>query len=179
MGKFHLNKLPKEKRIQMIGEFYDVIHCLKNRGEIRLFLKDLLTPDEIANLMRRIEVAVLLTAGFTYDQISQILKVGKDKVTNVQKSLAQGGDGYKIVVKRLLESRQKRLKIQRKWIKSTDSSFEKLKQKYPIHLLLFNLIDEISESLEDDKSHNKEVLLSTPSYDSLRTKSKTVSQNGL
>jgi TrpR-related protein YerC/YecD len=79
MGRFHLNKLPKEKRIQMIVEFYDVIASLKNREEIRLFFKDLLTPDEIATLMRRIEVATLLIAGYTYDQISNILGVGREK----------------------------------------------------------------------------------------------------
>ena len=73
MGTFHLNDLPKKKRIQMIGEFYDMIGSLKNRAEVRLFLKDLLMPDEIATLMRRIEVAVLLNAGFTYAQIRRSL----------------------------------------------------------------------------------------------------------
>ena len=67
MATFHLDSLPKSKRIQMIGEFYDVISSLKDRSEVRFFFKDLLTPDEIANLMRRVEIAVLLSAHFTYD----------------------------------------------------------------------------------------------------------------
>ena len=165
MGRFHLNKLPKEKRIQMIGEFYDVIDSLKNRGEIRLFFKDLLTPDEIATLMRRIEVAVLLIAGFTYKQIAEVLGVGKGKVTNVQRVLVRSGEGYKIVVKRLLEKRKRRLKQQKKWERAGRSSFERLKQKYPLHFLLFNLFDEISEVLEGekDKDKEKEALLATPS----------------
>jgi TrpR-related protein YerC/YecD len=163
MGKFHLNKLPKEKRIQMIAEFYDVIAFLKNREEIRLFFKDLLTLDEIATLMRRIEVATLLMAGYTYNQIADILGVGKGKVTNVQKSLTSGGEGYKIIIKRLLEQRKRKLKIQKKRTKALTSSFEKLKQKYPLHFLLFNLIDEISESLEDDKFLDKKASLLTPS----------------
>lgn len=172
MGKFHLNKLPKEKRIQMIGEFYDVVTSLKNREEVRLFFKDLLTPDEIATLMRRIEVAVLLTAGFTYKQISQILGVGKDKIANVQKSLNKDGEGYKIIIKRLLEKRKKRLKMQKKRNKAARSTFEKLKQKYPLHFLLLNLIDEISESLEGDKSLEKEAIISTPSYTSFQKQEK-------
>lgn len=164
MGRFHLNNLPKEKRIQMIGEFYDVIASLKNREEVRLFFKDLLTPDEITTLMRRIEVAALLMAGFTYEKIAQILGVGRGKVTNVQKSLTRSGDGYKIIIKRLLEDRKKRLKTQRKWVKTANSSFGRLKQKYPLHFLLFNLIDEISESIGEDKSKSKrEALLFTPS----------------
>ena len=164
MGRFHLNNLPKEKRIQMIGEFYDVIASLNNREEVRLFFKDLLTPDEISTLMRRIEVAALLMAGFTYEKIAQILGVGRGKVTNVQKSLTRSGDGYKIIIKRLLEGRKKRLKTQRKWVKTANSSFGRLKQKYPLHFLLFNLIDEISESIGEDKFKSKrEALLFTPS----------------
>ncbi len=163
MGRFHLNKLPKENRIQMIGEFYDVIASLKNREEVRLLFKDLLTPDEIATLMRRIEVAALLIAGYTYDQIAELLGVGKGKVTNVQKSLILSGEGYKIIIRRLLENRKKRLKIKNRGIKANNSSFAKLKQKYPLHFFLFNVIDEISEKLEDDKFKEKEVLLFTPS----------------
>ena len=163
MAKFHLNKLPKQKRIQMIGEFYDVFSCLKNREEIRLFLKDLLTPDEIANLMRRIEVATLLTAVFTYGHIGQMLGVGKDKINNVQKSLIRNGQGYKTVVKRLLDKRKRRLKNQRKWEKTANSPFGATKQRHPVYFCLFNLIDEISESLKDDKSFEKEALFLTPS----------------
>jgi TrpR-related protein YerC/YecD len=163
MGRFHLNKLPKEKRIQMIAEFYDVIASLKNREEVRLFFKDLLTPDEIATLMRRIEVATLSLAGYTYDQIAKLLGVGRGKVTNVQKVLAKGGQGYKTVIQRLLEMRKRRLKIQKKRTKALLSDFERLKQKYPLYFLLFNLIDEISEALTEDKSLDKEALLSTPS----------------
>jgi TrpR-related protein YerC/YecD len=163
MGRFHLNKLPKENRIQMIGEFYDAIASLKNREEVRLFFKDLLMPDEIATLMRRLEVATLLIAGFTYDKIAQLLGVGRGKITNVQKTLTRSGEGYKIIVKRLLDQRKRRLKARRKWEKGPMSDFEKLKQRYPLHFLLFNLVDEISDALKGDKGAEKEALLSTPS----------------
>ena len=74
MTTFHLNELPKQKRIQMIAEFYDVIDSLKDRNEVRLFFKSLLTADEIATLMRRIEIAVLLSTGFTYENIMDLLE---------------------------------------------------------------------------------------------------------
>ena len=168
MGRFRLNSLPQEKRIQMIGEFYDVVDSLKNRKEVRLFFKDLLTPDEIATLMRRIEVAALLMAGFTYDQIAAILGVGRGKITNVQKSLMKDGSGYQIVIKRLLENRKRRLKVKEKKEKANKSSFERLKQMYPLHFLLLNLIDEISEALEDKTAKEREALLSTPSLTKFR-----------
>lgn len=172
MGVFHLNNLPKEKRIQMIGEFYDMIDSLKNREEVRLFFKDLLTADEIATLMRRIEVAVLLKAGFTYNQIAQLLSVGRGKINNVQKVLLKEGNGYKVVIKRLLENRKKRLKRQEKIEKAQRFSFEKLKKRYPLYFLLNNLIDEVSEALKDDSSKDKEALLFTPSLTYFRNKNK-------
>jgi len=168
MGTFHLNDLPKKKRIQMIGEFYDMIGSLKNRAEVRLFLKDLLMPDEIATLMRRIEVAVLLNAGFTYAQISQILRVGKGKITNVQKTLLKEGDGYKMIIKRLLENRKKRLEKIIKKNKIQRFSFEKLKKQYPLHFLLPNLFNKIAEKLEEGSIDEKEILLFTPSLTSFR-----------
>ena len=163
MAKFRLNNLPKEKRIQMIAEFYDTINSLKNREEVRLFFRDLLTPDEIAMLMRRVEVAALLLSGFTYQQIGNLLGVGSDKITNVQRSLIRHGEGYKISIKRLLQLRKDRIKKTKKIEKTQRSAFKQLKKKYPLHFLLFNLVDEIGEFLSDEKIKDKEVLLTTPS----------------
>ena len=166
MTTFHLNELPKEKRIQMIGEFYDTIDSLKDRAEVRLFFKSLLTADEIATLMRRIEIAVLLSAKFTYDKITEILGVGKSKIANVHKNLLQDDSGYKIIVERLLKNRKNRLKKNKAYEKSRAgmSPIASLKKKYPLHFLLPNLLDVALEKLEeDDKSLEKEVLLFTPS----------------
>src|SRR3989339_311777 len=165
MVTFHLNSLPKEKRIQMIGEFYDVFDSLKNRNEIRFFLKSLLTADEIATLMRRIEIAVLLQGGYNYRKINEILGTGSDKISRVQKSLDQDDSGYKIIVKRLLENRKRRLKRINKEDKDAMdmSAFATLKNKYPSARVLPDLLDAVIEKFEDDKELEKEALLFTPS----------------
>lgn len=171
MPVFHLNDLPKQKRIQMIGEFYDVINSLKNRSEVRLFFKSLLTPEEIATFMRRIEIAVLLSAKYNYEDIAEILGVGNDKISNVQRALQQDDNGYKIIIKRLIENRKKRLKKIKKESSGSLSSLETLKKKRPLHFLLPNLLDAAIEKLEeDDKSLEKEALLFTPSSTFLRKK---------
>src|SRR3989344_1966384 len=110
MTVFHLNKLPKEKRIQMIGEFYDMVDSLKDRNEVRLFFKSLLTADEIATLMRRVEISVLLSAGFKYDKIIKMLGVGRDKISFVSKNLLQDDSGYKFIAERLIKNRKHRLR---------------------------------------------------------------------
>jgi TrpR-related protein YerC/YecD len=164
MPVFHLNEMPKNKRIQMIGEFYDTIAHLKDRNEVRLFFKSLLSADEIATLMRRIEIAVLLSADFTYDEIASLMGAGKSKVTNVRKNLLQDDSGYKIIVKRLIADRKKRLiKIKRE-NKENFSPFATVKKKYKGHFLLNNLLDAAIEKLEiNDKELEKEALLFTPS----------------
>jgi len=165
MARFSLHKLPEQKRVQMLAEFYDAISSLKGREEVRSFFRDLLTPDEIAMLMRRIEVAILLQSGFTYEQIGSLLGVGRDTITNVQHSLHRHGNGYKIVVERLLKLRKGRVKKRRKQEKIGSSTFEYLKNKYPFGLLLLNLIDELSDvpDTEEDKAITSKAALHTPS----------------
>lgn len=150
----------------MIGEFYDVIDSLKNRQEVRFFLKSLLSAEEIAMFMRRIEIAVLLSAGLNYDKIIKMLGVGKNKIASVQRALQQDDNGYKIIVKRLIENRKKRLdKIKKENKSKADMSpISALKKKYPAHFLLNNLLDIAIEKLEkDEKELEKEALLYTPS----------------
>ena len=172
MSVFDLNSLPKEKRIQMIGEFYDVINSLKDRQEVRFFFKDLLTPNEIATLMRRLEIAVLLNVGFSYSEISELLGVGRNKIANVQKVLLQEGNGYKLAIDRLLKNRRKRLKIIKEREEATPNSFKKLKKVYAGHFALSNLIEEFGESLDDNPAKKKEVALFTPSLHSQKNKRK-------
>ncbi|MFH1968401.1 MAG: YerC/YecD family TrpR-related protein [bacterium] len=173
MPVFHLNDLPKEKRIQMIGEFYDVVDSLKDRNEVRFFLKSLLSPEEIAMLMRRIEIAVLLSAKYKYSEITEILGVGNDKISNVQRAFQQDDSGYKIIVKRLIENRKKRLKrIKKENKEKADMSpIGSLKKSRPSLFALDSLLDAAIEKLEEDsKELEKEAILYTPSSKFFRTK---------
>src|SRR3990167_7505373 len=150
MPVFHLNSLPKQKRIQMIGEFYDTIDSLRDRNEVRLFLKSLLSPEEIAMLMRRVEIALLLSAKYKYDDITEMLGVGNDKISNVQRALQQDDNGYKIIIKRLIENRKKRLKKIKSEEKS-DREGSSIKKFSAANRVLPDLLDAVMEKLEDDK----------------------------
>lgn len=164
MTTFHLNELPKENRIRMIGEFYDIIDSLKDRIEVRLFFKSLLTADEIAALMRRVEIAVLLSGEYTYKEIIKMLGVGKEKISNVHKCLLQDDSGYKIIVKRLIENRKRRLqKIKKSEKEAANMSLIKTLKKKPGANVLPNLLDAVIEKFEDNKELEKEALLFTPS----------------
>jgi len=166
MGTFHLNNLPKEKRIQMIAEFYDVINSLEDRQEVRLFLKDLLTGDEIANLMRRIEVAVLLKANFSHRKIRKLLKVSNNKINKVQKVLVSedGGKGFDLIIERLLAERKKRIRKKERDIDIKESPEKQLKRKYSHIFLLENLVDDAYDSIKNSSRRERDALLFTPSF---------------
>lgn len=153
MGVFHINSLPKEKRIQMIGEFYDSIDSLKNRKEIGLFFKDLLSGEEIASFMRRIEIAILLDAGFSYPKISKLLGVGNNKISRVQKCLQQDDSGYRIIVDRLIENRKK-------WLKKKGVGVDG-KPKNPMrktHPLYFSFLPSILDLAVDGPDNTEKLL---------------------
>ncbi len=165
MGVFYLNNLPKEKRIQMIAEFYDVIDFLRDRKETRLFLKDLLTGDEIASLMRRIEIAVLLKAGFSREKIKEILKTSNDKINKVQKVLTseERGAGYNLIIERLLNKRKERIKRIKK-TRRDQSLSKRIKRNHYGIFLLENLLDDVFDNLKNEEKKQKDVLLFTPSF---------------
>ncbi len=158
----------------MIGEFYDMIDSLKDRNEVRLFIKSLLTPDEIAALMRRIEIAVLLAGKYTYRDIIKMLGAGKGKISSVHKNLLQDDSGYKIIVKRLIENRKKRLNKMKKEERDMIKSSTPLGaiRKYPSARILPDLLDAVIEKFEDDKELEKEALLFTPSLAPFNNKRK-------
>ena len=165
MARFSLNKLPREQRIQLIGEFYDVVHSLKSREEVREFFRDLLVPDEIAMFMRRIEIAALLSAGFSSQKIQELTGTGMATVTTIRKKLQRGrGKGYEIVVSRLLAQREKNIQKQKKSTTKRESEFTRIKKRYPLPFLLFNILDEIVVKRESDsKEIAKHALHDTPS----------------
>ncbi len=153
----------------MIGEFYDMIDSLKDRAEVRLFIKSLLTADEIANLMRRIEVAVLLSGNYKYNDIKKILGVGNEKISSVHKCLLQDDSGYKIIIKRLIENRKRRLKRIKNEEKSARES-SSIKKFSAANRVLPDLLDAVIEKFEDDKDFKKEALLYTPSRTPFKNK---------
>lgn len=146
----------------MIGEFYDVIDSLKDRAEVRAFFKSLLTADEIATLMRRVEIAVLLAGKLKYEEIIEMLGVGNGKISSVHKSLLQDDNGYKIIIERLIENRKRRLKRMKKEERIVASSLVTLKSKSKFSVLN-TIIDAVIENSIDEKELEKEALLFTPS----------------
>lgn len=148
MAKIYLNSLPEEQRIQILSDFYDMVSRTKNREEAKVFFRDLLTPDEMVMLIRRMEVAILLMKGFTFQEIKEFLKVGTDKICAVHRALEKNGQGYRLVGERMEKQKQKRKEQN---IRTTVKNMDPVKRKYPGYFLINNLFDEIAIILNKAK----------------------------
>ena len=79
-----------------------VLSAINSPVEMRLFLKELLTPGEVRDITLRWKLLELLADGVSQRKISEELKISLCKITRGSKILKQKG----AVTSRLLKTRQ-------------------------------------------------------------------------
>jgi TrpR-related protein YerC/YecD len=132
--RFKLNKRQQE---ELFINFARSLALLKNSTEVAQFLKDLLSEIEIMMFARRLQIAELLLAGSTYEQIRQAMKVSKSTIARVQTWLDIYGEGYRIVINRSSKHKE---------VSNTDTPWSKIKRKYPQYYWPQLLLEEIVKS---------------------------------
>ncbi len=151
MAKFNPSKLSQPKEREILDEFFGVITSLESVDEVKKFFIDLLNKQETIMLARRLMVAKLLDRGFTYDEVSKIMKMGKNTVANVARWFNHGNEGYKIALKRIEELENKALRKENKKInESTILSPEYIKKKYALYFWPENVVKELMEKSEEN-----------------------------
>lgn len=139
-GKVKYNQLSKEEKMRFLGDFYSMVASLKDRGEVKDFLKDLLTLSESVMLARRLQIAKMLIAGIGQEKIREKLKVGYSTIAGVQRWLQAGFGGYEKVIKRYEKENPGARDRKRSSGYGEPLSFGWLRHKYPLHFLLVNAI---------------------------------------
>lgn len=99
--------LHKELEQYMFELFIKTIAHLKSAEEITNFIEDFLSPTEKIMLSKRLAIAVLLTKGYTYDAIDNILKVSRPTINKVAFWLKHGKSGYRNVVEKILRDQKR------------------------------------------------------------------------
>ena len=84
-----------------IDELFDAILTLKDREDCYRFFEDICTVNEIHAIAQRLQVAKLLSAKRTYNEIEDITKASTATISRINKCLVYGADGYKRVLDRL------------------------------------------------------------------------------
>ena len=124
--------LSEKQIIETLDALYTTAGSLKGRAAMKLFLRDLLTPSERIMLGRRILIARRLIAGAQYEDIVSSLRVSERTIGKVARWLEDQIPGYEQALKGMDQELKKRR------IRHEDRKrFATLKQKYPLHFLLF------------------------------------------
>ncbi len=146
MSKVNPRSLDSNSKMKYLDLLWTSIAKLETREEVKQFFKDLLSESEAIMLARRIEIARRLMEGDSYQNISKDLKVGTDTIGRVQRWLSSGFGGYEKAVNGFKKELKLRFERSSKINNKNPYSFEWLKQKYPLHFLLFNLISSSKSS---------------------------------
>lgn len=153
MPRVNPRQIDQLKRMKYLDILWTSIAGLETREEVKAFFKDLLSESEAIMLGRRIQVAKLLLEGKKYEEIIQDLRVGDDTIGKVQRWLTSGFGGYERAIKNFEAVLNKR-KDMEKLSNLQPYSFDWLKRKYPLHFLLFNIMDKVGQDREVRKKKN-------------------------
>ena len=88
-------------RSRSIDRLFDVIQTLNSREECYAFFSDLCTIKEMQDMAQRLDTAVLLSEGKSYQAISQQVGVSTATIGRVSKCLNYGPGGYRTAIERL------------------------------------------------------------------------------
>jgi len=141
MSKKNLRKISADDKMKCLDILWTCIASLKTREEVKNFFKDLLTPSESIMLGRRLQIAKMLLEGKSYDFIGESMGAGRATIAGVHQWLNSGFGGYEKALQNFETQLKKRFGKKDHYHKETPMSFAWLKRKYPLHFLLFNLLD--------------------------------------
>jgi TrpR-related protein YerC/YecD len=88
-------------RDEMTDRLFEAILTLRSTEECYQFFEDIATISEMKALAQRLEVAKMLDAGMTYDDIVAATGASTATISRVKKCLHYGADGYRMVLNRL------------------------------------------------------------------------------
>ncbi len=146
MSRVQSKKIPKNEKQELLNEFWSLVVLLKTREEIENFFRDLLSESETIMLARRIRVAKMLLQEKSYEDISKGMQMSHITIANVHKWLQGRNEDYTQIFPRLVKELEAQKKTKAKKIAQQEvGSFQWIKKRYPLHFLLFNLLDEFSE----------------------------------
>lgn len=88
-------------RSPAVDQLFLAILSLRDLEECYRFFEDIATVAEIRALAQRLEVARMLDAGMTYEDIAAATGASTATISRVKKCLHYGADGYRIALERL------------------------------------------------------------------------------
>ena len=138
MAKVKVSSIPKQERMELVGDLFDVVYGLKTKTDTIDFLIGLLTPSESLMLARRIQIAKQLIEGKTYDEIRNTMKVSYNTINGVEHWMNARDNAYRKILASWINRKNKQIKQKNR--KADKYQYTSLLDKYPQHRFLKKLL---------------------------------------
>lgn len=92
-----------ESRIKsdQVDRLFEAVLSLETEDECYMFFEDICTIKEIQAIAQRLEVAKLLKANKTYNEIEEETGASTATISRINRSLNYGVNGYNMILKKL------------------------------------------------------------------------------
>ena len=92
------------KRSQSADRLFEAILSLRDKEECYNFFEDICTINELRDMCQRLETALLIDEGISYQKISEQIGVSTATISRVSRCLNYGAGGYRAVIDRMKEA---------------------------------------------------------------------------
>ena len=102
MSQVSKRLVEREIEERIFEVFFKSLADLHRIGEIKKYLFDLLSPVERTMIAKRLAIAILLTKGYSYAAIGDIVKVSGTTIASISVWIQHSGKGFEMVIKKIL-----------------------------------------------------------------------------
>ncbi len=93
-----------EHKKDTFSNFFKVLSSIENADEMRLLLEDLCTYKELEYLNQRLNSAIMLLEGATYQQVSESVdNISTATLSRVSRCIKHGSGGYSEVLRKYIK----------------------------------------------------------------------------
>ena len=96
-------------RSESVDRLFDTILSLKDWAECYAYFADLCTIKEIQDMAQRLDAAVLLAEGYSYQKIIEKVAISTATIGRVSKCLNYGTGGYKKAIEGLNNAKEQKV----------------------------------------------------------------------
>jgi TrpR-related protein YerC/YecD len=87
------------------NELYKVLASINSPDDIRILLEDLCTYKELDYLEQRLNSAIMLLNGATYQQVTEnVDNISTATLSRISRCIKHGSGGYSVVLKKYIET---------------------------------------------------------------------------
>lgn len=88
-----------------VKRLFNTITSMQSEEECRAFFEDLCTIKEIQDMAQRLDTAVLLDEGMSYQKIAEKVNVSAATISRVSRCLNYGTNGYHNAIEKIKSSK--------------------------------------------------------------------------